>query len=308
MRGMARSPGNGPGRPYGQFLRTRRAFPPLHSRSLCYREEEWRNTGSPSLVLPNGRASGPNSDGRTSVGMITPFYFGSADRTLFGAYHPAATGGRRGAVLCYPWGQEYLRSHKAMCFLASLLSDRGFHVLRFDWYGSGDSAGECFEGGEPGSLDVDLQDAVTEAEGHGRYQNPRHRGPADGSGRRRAQLALRGSEVHRLVLWDPVVDGAERIHALLGERGTNLSRAPSGRSRGRRGRDPRSLGIPAGTPRCERASLRFTSPFWGQASRNPSALLRPGIGIGIPPSGVRSELGRRGMERAPVSSMNPSRG
>lgn len=175
--------------------------------------------------------------------MITPFYFGSADRTLFGAYHPAATGGRRGAVLCYPWGQEYLRSHKAMCFLASLLSDRGFHVLRFDWYGSGDSAGECFEGGEPGSWMLDLQDAVTELKDMADIKTLAIVGLRMGAAVG-AQLALRGSEVDRLVLWDPVVDGAEYIDALLGERGTNLSRAYPDHLAEDGGEIPEVLGFP----------------------------------------------------------------
>jgi pimeloyl-ACP methyl ester carboxylesterase len=40
-----------------------------------------------------------------------------------------------------------------------------------------------------------------------------------------AQMAQRNDDVDRLVLWDPVVDGAEYIDALLGESGTRLSKA-----------------------------------------------------------------------------------
>lgn len=156
--------------------------------------------------------------------MITPFFFGSSERPLFGAYHPAAMGGDRGAVLCYPWGQEYLRAHAAMRFLASLLSDQGLHVLRFDWYGSGDSGGACYEGGEPRSWMQDLQEAMDELKDVANVKTTALVGMRLGAAVG-AQMAQGNDDVDRLVLWDPVMDGAEYIDSLWGESGTRPSRA-----------------------------------------------------------------------------------
>jgi len=64
------------------------------------------------------------------------FYFGAGERRLFGVYTPARHGGRRGAVLCPPWGQEYLRAHRSIAQLANTLATAGVHVLRFDYSGT----------------------------------------------------------------------------------------------------------------------------------------------------------------------------
>ena len=78
---------------------------------------------------------------------MNPFYFGDSSRRLFGIYHPPKGQSPRshGIVLCCPFGQEYMRSHRAFRQLANLLSRRGFHVFRFDYHGTGDSDGESTE-------------------------------------------------------------------------------------------------------------------------------------------------------------------
>ena len=45
---------------------------------------------------------------------MTFFFFGSAERQLFGAYHAshASVAERGAAVLCPPWGPEYIASHR----------------------------------------------------------------------------------------------------------------------------------------------------------------------------------------------------
>lgn len=68
--------------------------------------------------------------------------FGDSGRQLFGVYHEAAGGGDRGVVLAYPGPQEYMQSHYAFRLLAAQLARAGCSVLRFDWSGTGDSAGE----------------------------------------------------------------------------------------------------------------------------------------------------------------------
>src|SRR5919201_1417748 len=66
-----------------------------------------------------------------------------------------------GIVLCYPGPQEYNVAHLAFRKLAGLLARRGWHVLRFDYRGTGDSAGASDEG-DPTLWIQDLRAAVAE--------------------------------------------------------------------------------------------------------------------------------------------------
>ena len=45
---------------------------------------------------------------------MTPFHFGSRQRRLFGSYEPAQEnfGKVRAVLLCYPVGNEHIRSHQ----------------------------------------------------------------------------------------------------------------------------------------------------------------------------------------------------
>jgi pimeloyl-ACP methyl ester carboxylesterase len=146
---------------------------------------------------------------------MNPFFFGSADRQLFGIYEPAATGtaGKRAAVLCYPWGPEYINSHRTLRQLALKLSGAGFHTLRFDFYGTGDS------GGEPTDTDLlgweaDVETAIeelTEITGLARVTLIGLRL----GGAVAAEVATRlHSMIEDVVLWDPVVSGPEYLKEL----------------------------------------------------------------------------------------------
>lgn len=82
----------------------------------------------------------------------TPVWFGPPDRLLFGWFHsPEGLRARGGVVLCSPLGRDYLRAHYALRRTASRLCDLGFCVVRFDYDGTGDSAGQ---GGDPDRLEA----------------------------------------------------------------------------------------------------------------------------------------------------------
>jgi alpha-beta hydrolase superfamily lysophospholipase len=83
---------------------------------------------------------------------MIPIHFGTPERPLFGWHHaPARTAEvcRGGVVLCPPFGWELVRSYRSFRHLAERLSASGFHVLRFDYDGTGESAGAD---GDPGRL------------------------------------------------------------------------------------------------------------------------------------------------------------
>ncbi len=66
-------------------------------------------------------------------------FLGDSDAPLLGAYHRARSGVDRGigVVLAYPFGQEYMRAHRALRLLAQALTARGVHVMRVDYRGTG---------------------------------------------------------------------------------------------------------------------------------------------------------------------------
>ncbi len=149
---------------------------------------------------------------------MIPLYFGGAKRKLFGALDPAhgKHGKPQAAVICYPWGSEYLYAHRALRHLARLLAARGCHVLRFDYYGTGDSAGEDFEGGLAGWRE-DIATAIDELKESSGARSVSLIGLRLGAALA-AEVAAAGSEnVSALVLWDPAVSGTEHLERLDAE-------------------------------------------------------------------------------------------
>ncbi len=146
---------------------------------------------------------------------MNPFYFGSATRRLFGLYTPARAGNARmrAIVLCHPWGQEYLRAHRAMRQLASLLSDAGFHVLRFDYFGTGDSAGEMNDA-DFGGWSRDIEMAVEELKDTTGLKQVTLMGLRLGATLAAGVAAKRRDDIDALVLWDPVVAGNDYLAEL----------------------------------------------------------------------------------------------
>ena len=147
-------------------------------------------------------------------GNIEAFYFGPSGKALFGCHHAPVSGPARdhGVVLCYPMGQEFIRAHRAFRQLALRLSRVGFHVLRFDYYGSGDSAGDSSEG-DTRQWISDIATAVDEVKHSLGISKVSMVGLRLG-----ASLSLlagaRRSDVKSTVLWEPVVNGKDYVHEL----------------------------------------------------------------------------------------------
>jgi len=146
---------------------------------------------------------------------MTPFHFGPAEAPLFGSYAPPrpSVARKAGVLLCAPIGLEYLRTHYAIRLLALQLADRGFHVLRFDYHGTGDSS--CDIGA--GQFDVWLDDIVIAARELADLSGVAE--PAVVGLRMGAALALKAASSREqkwkgVVLWDPVVSGHEYLSSI----------------------------------------------------------------------------------------------
>ncbi|MCC6245608.1 MAG: alpha/beta fold hydrolase [Gemmatimonadaceae bacterium] len=138
---------------------------------------------------------------------MMPGFFGERSAQCFRVYH-APTGAvnrPRAVLLCNPGPQEYRHCHWVYKQLAVRLADAGIHVMRFDYFGTGDSAGAASEA----SLDRWVRD-IADAADELRALSGVSRLSAVGM-RLGAALATRavaqGLRVHDLILWDPVVHG-----------------------------------------------------------------------------------------------------
>ena len=72
-----------------------------------------------------------------------PVYFGPSERPLFGWLHNAgrAPAASVGLVICSPFGDEAIRTQRTIRHLAEDAARMGIPALRFDYDGTGDSAG-----------------------------------------------------------------------------------------------------------------------------------------------------------------------
>jgi uncharacterized protein len=145
----------------------------------------------------------------------TPFFFPVADQELFGVLHrPTVASNGSGFVFCHPFAEEKLWAHRVYVSLARDLAARGHTVLRFDHRGHGDSDGE-FQDASVATHLRDIEAAVA-----------RLREACPGlmevgllglrlGGTFAALSAERLPGIDRLVLWDPVVDGARYMQEVL---------------------------------------------------------------------------------------------
>ena len=138
------------------------------------------------------------------------YYFGSSEKPLFGVHHPAQGKANRKecVVLCPAIGTELLRSYRAFRQLATNLSKQGFDVLRFDYYGTGDSSGDCLEGNLQ-QWREDIRTAIEELKDATGATTVSLVGLRLGA--TLAAEVAKQEAVSRLVLWEPVIDGEAYI-------------------------------------------------------------------------------------------------
>jgi amino acid adenylation domain-containing protein len=141
-----------------------------------------------------------------------PFYFGAADSALFGVYAPPSGSVTRQAVvlMCAPIGAEYMRTHYAVRLVSTQLARAGFHTLRFDYHGTGDSSGNV-ETGQFDRWTDDIALAARELIERSGVRDLTVVGLRMGAALAVEALASRNIKAQGLVLWDPVVSGGDYL-------------------------------------------------------------------------------------------------
>lgn len=144
-----------------------------------------------------------------------PFFFHNGQCRLLGLVHePAGVPSGEAWLFCHPFIEEKLWAHRVYVSFARILAARGAWVLRFDMMGNGDSEGRFSDV----SVDTMLADIDCAISCLG--QLSRVEGTINLLGLRlgatlAALTAERRAKVGKLVLWDPVVDGAKYMQELL---------------------------------------------------------------------------------------------
>lgn len=143
-----------------------------------------------------------------------PFFFPSGEQSLFGVLHqPASNSTRSAFVFCHPFGEEKLWAHRVYVTFARALAAAGHPVLRFDYMGNGDSSG-IFSQSSLSTAVADVVAAIEEIRGRTGQKSVSLLGLRLGA--TVASLVAEDlTDLDRLVLWAPIVDGARYMQELL---------------------------------------------------------------------------------------------
>jgi pimeloyl-ACP methyl ester carboxylesterase len=147
---------------------------------------------------------------------MNPLYLGTNERRIFGIYEPAGPQANRAraAVLCNPWGSEYVYAHRSLRQLAIKLAACGYHTLRFDFFGTGDSGGDMSEADLAG-WEADAVSAIEGIKDIAGTARVAVIGLRLGANIAAAVAARFADQIDALVMWDPIVSGEDYLHALL---------------------------------------------------------------------------------------------
>lgn len=152
----------------------------------------------------------PRSNGPAGIVNFQPIYFAGRHGPLYGVHHFPDKGlDLQHAILIMPaMGQEYVRCHKTLQKLATDLATLGYHVLRFDYTGTGDSSD-----GDGWDLETWKRDSLNALE---------HLSGLSSASclslvgvRLGASLALSlDLDIESVVVWDPIASGADYLREM----------------------------------------------------------------------------------------------
>lgn len=144
-----------------------------------------------------------------------PVYFGSPSRPLFGWLHlpERILSGTPALVICNPLGYESISAHRSIRHIALAASARGVPALRFDYDGTGDSAGDDKDADRVNAWIESIRHAVVTLQNYSGVQSVCLLGIRLG-----ATLGLLAAEnlpaVTDIVLVSPVVEGRRYLREL----------------------------------------------------------------------------------------------
>lgn len=133
---------------------------------------------------------------------------GRSDRQLFAAIDGDPASARALLVVCPAWFHEQFLSYRQFAMLCHQLAARGFATLRFDYFGSGDSAGD--------DRDFSLSGACRDARTAIEHLRALSAAPLLLCGvRAGAWPALRNADLaDRVLLWQPLRSGSQWLEQL----------------------------------------------------------------------------------------------
>jgi hypothetical protein len=149
------------------------------------------------------------------------FHFGTAQRRLFGAFHPAQGTTRGLVLLCPPLLHEHMRSYRFFSQMADRLAEAGLACLRFDYFGTGDSGGDDADF-SPADAPGDIALAIGELRRRGGAYFPLMLLGIRASALFAARAA-QAAQVDALWLWLPVTDGRAYVETLDARYGQELA-------------------------------------------------------------------------------------
>lgn len=145
----------------------------------------------------------------------TPLYFGPASRPLFGWYHEPDGKARSSLalVVCPPLGHEYVNAHRSLRHLADRCAAGGVPTLRFDYDGTGDSAGADEDPDRLAAWLSSIRAAMAQVR---RLSGCQEMGLAGlRIGATLAALASTDAEISFLALWAPCIRGRAYVRELM---------------------------------------------------------------------------------------------
>ena len=134
------------------------------------------------------------------------FYFKSKNYRLFACLHYSESIRKNGhgVVLCAPFAEEKLWSHRIFVFVSEMLAESGYAVLRFDYMGHGDSEGD-FENSDIKTMLHDIEQAVNIIKEKAKVEKVGLLGLRLGA-TLCALFAEKGNAADCLILWEPIVN------------------------------------------------------------------------------------------------------
>lgn len=153
--------------------------------------------------------------GHSSAEIVRlPFYWTSQGQPLFGWWHAnrMVDVSDHAVVIAGPLGYEQVHAHRSVRHLADALAQAGIPALRFDWQGTGDSAGNDEMPDRWPVWQTNLRDAVEFVKRQFGIRHVTVLGLRLGA--TLAATSFEADELENLILWAPVVSGRTYVREM----------------------------------------------------------------------------------------------